>query len=114
MDPQQPAPATVPIEASPKRRAWVIRLQRAALLLVAAIVTPMLFGLGYGCVNASRSKAHARAKLAVRVTYPGQTGAEWLYGPHAGASDSLTGHDTAIWLAPACGPYSHSAPVWPG
>ena len=99
-DEQQRIDAAAPIEAPPKRRAWVIRLQRAALLLTAAIVTPMLFGLGYGCVNASRSKAHARAKLAVRVTYPGQTGAEWLYGPHAGASDSLTGHDTAIWLAP--------------
>lgn len=86
------------IAVPPKRRT---RLRRVVLLLIAALVSPIVLGLIYGCINAWRSQTQARAKLAVRVTYKGQTSAEWLYGPYAGATDELTGHDTAIWLEPS-------------
>jgi hypothetical protein len=97
---QQPATNAPAIAVPPKRPAWRTRLRRVALWSAVAIVAPIVLGFLYGCVNAWRSQVNARAKLAVRVTYAGQTGAEWLYGPYAGATDELTGHDTAIWLEP--------------
>jgi hypothetical protein len=96
----KPGPDATPLAAAPRRRPWLIKLRRAAIKLTLMVVVPIALAFAYGYLNASNSKDRARTKLAVRVTYAGQTGAEWIYGPFAGATDELTGHDSSIWLDP--------------
>lgn len=89
------------VGALPPQRSWRRRLRRALLRFVGVLVGTTLLGLCWGYLNAWTSKSRARAKLAVRVEYPGRRGqAEFLYGPFAGASVELRGHDTSVWLDP--------------